>query len=202
MRKMSTSLVGLTTALTLTVVACGDDPTGVTSGDELTSTEVAAVLAALGSAFDSVGAGAQAAPAQAPISVNESFNVSVPCESGTLAVSGSIAGSIDDVTFDTDLTTTVRWQPNACVVSDGTTTFTVDGAPRIELVLDLTSTQDVVTVSGTETGGFSFTSSDGRSGSCAVDVTFSIVTTATSVDATVTGTICGQNASGFEMLGT
>ncbi len=201
MRKMSTSLIGLTTALTLTVVACGDDATGVTSGDELTSTEVAAVLAALGSAFESVGAGAQAGAAQAPISVSENFNVSVPCESGTLNVSGSISGTVDDVTFDTDLTTTVRWDPNACVVSDGTNTFTVDGAPYIDLALDLTSTQDLVTVSGTQSGGFSFTTSDGRTGSCSMDVTFSIVTTATSVDATVTGTICGQNASGFETLG-
>ncbi|MCH8811836.1 MAG: hypothetical protein IID07_08390 [Gemmatimonadetes bacterium] len=198
---MSTSLIGLTTALTLTVVACGDDPTGVTAGDELTSSEVTAVLAALSSAFASVGAGAQAGPAQAPISVSETFDVSVPCESGTLDVSGSIAGTVDDVTFDTDLTTTVRWEPNACVVSDGTNTFTVDGAPYIDLALDLTSTQDLVTVSGTQSGGFSFTSSDGRSGSCSIDVTFSIVTTATSVDATVTGTICGQNASGFETLG-
>ena len=201
MRRMSTSLIGLTTALTLTVVACGDDPTGVTAGDELTSSEVTAVLAALSSAFASVGAGAQAGPAQAPISVSETFDVSVPCESGTLDVSGSISGTVDDVTFDTDLTTTVRWDPNACVVSDGTNTFTVDGAPYIDLALDLTSTQDLVTVSGTQSGGFSFTSSDGRSGSCSIDVTFSIVTTATSVDATVTGTICGQTASGFETLG-
>ncbi len=201
MRKVSTSLIGLTTALTLTVVACGDDPTGVTSGDELTSSEVTAVLAALSSAFASVGAGAQAGPAQAPISVSEDFNVTVECESGTLKVSGSIDGTFDDETFDTDLTTTVRWEPNACVVSDETTTFTVDGAPYIDLALDLTSTQDLVTVSGTQSGGFSFTSSDGRTGSCSIDVTFSIVTTATSVDATVTGTICGQNASGFETLG-
>ena len=201
MHRMSTSLIGLTTALTLTVVACGDDPTGVTAGDELTSSEVAAVLAALGSAFETIGAGAQAGAAQAPISVNQNFDVSVPCESGTLDVSGSISGTVDDVTFDTDLTTTVRWDPNACVVSDGTNTFTVDGAPYIDLALDLTSTQDLVTVSGTQSGGFSFTSSDGRTGSCSMDVTFSIVTTATSVDATVTGTICGQNASGFETLG-
>ena len=118
MRKMSSSLIGLTTALTLTVVACGDDPTGVTSGDELTTTEVTAVLAALSSAFESVGAGAQAAPGQVPISINETFSLSAACESGT------------------------------------------------------------------------------------IDVTFSIVTTATSIDVTITGTICGRNASAFETLGT
>jgi len=91
MNKIFRSFVGLTTVLVLTVTACGGDPTGVDSGDELTSAEVAAVLATLGSAFDSVGVAAQeilasdvarGAPAQALISVNESFDVSVPCESG------------------------------------------------------------------------------------------------------------------------
>ena len=143
-----------------------------------------------------------AAPALTPIDVSESFDVSVPCESGTLKVSGSIDGTIDNETFATDLTTTVRWEPNACVVNNETTTFTVDGAPRVDLVLDLTTTDESVTVSGTETGGFSFTSSDGRTGSCALDVSFSIVTTGTSVNANVSGAICGLEAEGFETLGT
>ena len=76
MRKVSTSFIGLATALALTVVACGDDDlTGVDSDDELTSSEVAAVLAAFGSAFDSASSAAQAAPAQVPESVNETFDV-------------------------------------------------------------------------------------------------------------------------------
>jgi hypothetical protein len=58
-------------------------------------------------------------------------------------------------------------------------------------------------------GGFSFTSSDGRSGSCAVDVTFSdsmdlggLVEIDAPSNATTTGTICGLNASGFPSIGT
>ena len=119
MRKVSTSFIRLTTALALTVVACGDDLTGITSDDELTSSEVAAVLAAFGSAFESAARPAQAAPAQVPESVNETFDVSVPCESGTLVVSGSITGTADVETFVSDLTMTVSWDPNACVVGDG-----------------------------------------------------------------------------------
>ena len=203
MRKVSTSFIGLTTALALTVVACGDDDlTGVDSGSELTSSEVVAILAVFGSAFESASSAAQAAPAQAPESVNETIDVTVPCESGSIAVSGSITGTADTETFISDLTTTVSWDPNACVVSDGTNTFTVDGDPRVELVLDLTTTQVALTFSGTETGGFSFTSSDGRSGSCALDVTFSIATSATGVERTVTGTICGLEADVFQTLGT
>ncbi len=198
---MSSSFIGLTTAVALTAVACGD-PTGVNSGDGLTAAEVVIVIAAFGSAFESVGIAPQAAPAQVPIPVDESFDASIPCESGTLEVSGSVMGSIDDKTFDMDVTTVVSWDPNACVVGDGTNKFTLDGAPRVDLVLDMTSTQDALTWNGTETGGFSFTSSDGRSGSCALDVTFSIVTTLSGSTSTVTGTICGLDASIFETLGT
>ena len=192
--------------MALTVVACGDDPTGVNSGDELTSAEVAAVMAAFGSAFDSVGVSAVqapgAAPARAAISVNENFDMSVPCESGTFDVSGSMSGSVDDQTFDMDVTMDVTWDPNGCVVSDEANTFTVDGAPEVNVSLDMTSTEDAVTVSGTETGGFSFTSSDGRSGSCSLDVTFSVVTGSANVENTITGTVCGLDASTFETLGT
>ena len=202
MRKASTSFIGLTTALALTVVACGDDLTGGTPDDELTSSEVAAVLAAFGSAFESAASGAQAAPAQVVESVNETFDVSVPCESGNLVVSGSITGSADVETFISDLTTTVSWDPNACVVGQGTNTFTLDGAPSVELVLHLTSTQVALTLTGTETGGFSYTSSDGRSGTCALDVTFSIATTPTGVERIVTGTICGLEGGVFQTLGT
>jgi hypothetical protein len=201
MRKISTSLIGLTTALTLTVAACGDDGTGVTSGDDLTSAEVSAVLAALSSVLESVRAGAQAAPSEVPIVVDQNFNVSVPCDAGTLGMSGSISGTDDVDTGVSDVTTAVRWDPNACVVSGGTNTLTVDGAPHIDLALAVTTTEDTSTASGTETGGFSFTTSDGRSGSCEIDVTFDIETTDSSVSATVTGTICGQSADGFETLG-
>jgi hypothetical protein len=209
MRKVSTSFIGLTTALALAVVACGDDPTGddpdVDSGSELTSTEVAAVLAAFNAAFESAVSGASAAPAQVPEEVDETFdNVSVPCESGNLVVSGSITGIADVETLVSDLTTTVSWDPNACVVGQGTNTFTVDGAPGVELVLHVTSTAQLaaLTISGTETGGFSYTSSDGRSGTCGLDVTFSVATADTGVVRTVTGTICGLAADPFQTLGT
>lgn len=206
MRKMSSSFIGLATALALTVAACGDDPTGVNSGDELSSVEVAAVIAAFGSAFDSVGAAAQqasgAAAAPAAVSFNESFDLSFPCESGDIEVSGSTSGNVDEETFDYDFTVDVSWDPNGCVVSDDINTFTVDGAPSIVVALEMSSTQDVLTISGTETGGFSYTSSDGRFGSCAFDVTFSVVTGQTGIDSTVTGTICGLDAATFETLGT
>ena len=215
MHKISSSFIALTTALTLMVGACGGDATGINSGDELTTEEVAAVMAALASGFDSVGVAAQimseeisasdiarVGPVLAPISVNESFDVSIPCESGTLDLGGSMSGTIDDETFAMDVVLGATWDPKGCVVSDGTTTFTVDGAPRVEVSVDMTSTEDALTLNGTEIGGFSYTSSDGRSGSCAIDVTFSIVTGEQSVTSEVSGTVCGLEGSAFATLGT
>ena len=211
MRKRSSGFTCLTTAAALIVAACGGDPTGVNSGDQLTSAELAAVIGAFGSAFDSAGVGAQrvstvsfdgASAGQAAVPINESFNVSVPCESGTVQVSGSITGTVDDQTSALDVTMDISWDPNGCVVSDGTNTFTVDGAPEVKLVLSMTSSENALTMSGTETGGFSFTASDGRSGSCAFDVTFTVVTDSAGINSTVTGTICGLDASTFETLGT
>jgi hypothetical protein len=204
MRNMYRGFIGLTTALCLTLVACGDTLTGVDSGDPLTSAEIAAVVAAFGSSLEQTGVSAApaAGPAQAPVSVNTSADVSVPCDQGTFDMSASISGTIDDETFDTDVTMDASWNPIGCQVTDGTSVFTLDGDPRVELHLELTSADGTVTINGTEQGGFSFTADDGRAGSCAFDVTFSIVTTATSVDATVSGSICGINADGFATFGT
>ena len=204
MRRISSGFIGLTTAAVLVIGGCGDDPTGVDSGDQLTSPEVTRLLAALASAFESAGAAQvpAAGPALAAINFDENFDLSVPCDAGTVDVSGSIGGTIDDETFHSDLTTTVSWEPNGCVVSTETSTFTMDGAPRITLVLDVTITDEVVTVSGTETGGFTYASVDGRTGSCVFDVTYSVVTTGNSVTASTTGTICGLDAESFETLGT
>ena len=102
MHKIFSKVMGLTTALTLTVVACGDDITGVDEGDALTSTEVAAVIAALSASFDEVGVAAgapAAAPGLAPVSFNENIDITVPCEDGTLDLGGSVDGTIDDETF-------------------------------------------------------------------------------------------------------
>jgi len=204
MRKVSTSLIGLTTALTLTVVACGDDVTG-SSGDELTPTEVNAIFAALSSAFADVGAAAPAGPAQAPIDFDESVTLTAQCDlGGNIVLSGSLSGSIDDVTFASDINFTVIFDPNACKVSDGTNTFTVEGDPDITLVLNIvtTGTTPAFTASGTETGGFTYTSSDGRSGGCKIDVTYSIVGNDAGVETIeISGTVCGQDANDFETLG-
>jgi hypothetical protein len=210
MRIISRSLIGLTTALALTVAACGDSLTGTDAGvEELTDAEVAAFVDVFFGAFDAAEADidaqeAAAAPAQAPQSFNFSAEVSVPCESGSLDVTGTIAVTFDDVTEHEDGRFEVSINPMGCVVSEGTntsgtSTFTIDGDPRVDIVVEFTVDEDGEHVEGSMDGGFSFESSDGRSGSCAIDVSFSFVSDGVSVGVTtVSGTICGLNADTFE----
>lgn len=206
MRKMSSGFTWCTAAVALTVAACGGDIAGVNSGDPLSAAEVEAVLSAFSSALDSAGMQAQrvatAAAAQASVPISESFSVTAPCELGSIKVSGSLNGTVDEQTYASDVRMEVQWEPNGCAVSNETTTFTLDGAPRIELVLDMTSNSDALTMSGTERGGFEFTSTDGRVGSCAVDVTYSLTIDGQGITGSASGTVCGLDASAFQTLGT
>ncbi len=200
MRIISRSLIGLTTALALTVVACGDIVGTDTGVEELSDAEVAAFVDEFFGAFDAAEADADAqeaaaAPAQAAVSFDGSLALSVPCESGTFDVSGSFAFTYDDVTFDEDGRIAVTFDPMACVVNDGTTTWTLDGDPHVEIVVEFATEGDAETVDATVKGGFSF-ASDAHSGSCAIDVTFHGESDGTTASVnTVSGTVCGVNAN-------
>lgn len=201
----------LVAGLALAVAACGGDPTGTNSGDQLTALEVQAVFNALGSSFDSIGVVGTAmqrvsamqgitSAASAAVPINENFNITVPCVSGNVQLIGSMTGDIDEQTFESTLTMEFTWKLNGCLVPTETTTLTVNGDPEIKFSADLTITQEQFGMSGTETGGFSFTSADGRVGSCAVDVTFSTTINLTNLttgteETTLTGTICGLPAA-------
>ena len=204
MRRIFSSFVGLTTALALTVTACGDSLTGVDSGEQLTDAEVAVVVDAFFSAFDAAEADADAsqaatAPAQVPGSFDFTIDLSVPCESGTFDMSGSFAINFDDETLEEDSRIDVTWQPMDCVVGDGTNTFTLNGDPRVEMVVEFTANAEGETIDGTLNGGFSFESDDMRSGSCAMDVTFHVETDGSLASvSTVSGTVCGLDADTFE----
>ena len=210
MRMISRSLIGLTTALALTVAACDDSLTGTDAGvDELTDAEVAAFVDAFFVAFDSaeVDVDAQeaaAAPAQAPLSFAGTIDLSVPCESGTFDVGGSFDITVDDVTFYENGMITLTLDPMGCVVGEGTNTFTLDGDPRVEIVVDFHVDADGEAFTVTVDGGFSFESSDGlRSGSCAIDVTVHGESDGVSTSVTtVSGTVCGANADTFDAFNT
>ncbi len=190
--------------------ACGGDPTGTNSGDELADDEIQALFNELAASFAVIDAGAPAlslwagapyaAPQAAPVPLNASFSQSVGCESGTISIDGSVDGQIDDETFEGSMSMDFTWDFHSCAITtSGGTTITVDGAPQIDFAGDFTFGQTEFSASGTETGGFSFTASDGRAGSCAIDLSFesSVNTGTNTVSNSVSGTVCGRSADSF-----
>ena len=183
MKKASRIIAGFA-ALGFAVSACGDDEgstgTSMNSGDPLTTAEALAVYGELQAALNDALAPPIASAAAEPIPTT-----TANCDlGGSISLSGDVSQSGDNITF------TLNEDINGCVISSGGVTFTVNGAPRIVMSGDISFSG--TTLSGTfdMTGGFDYTSDDGRAGGCAMDVTVDYGTFA------VSGTICGNSISG------
>ena len=95
------------------------------------------------------------------------------------------------------LTTNSTASPSGCQLSIGGTRFTVDGRPdvRERIVASFTGLFEAFTLEGSVTGALGW-QSDGRSGSCTIDLTLSEAPdssgTASSVVAVLDGMLCGH----------
>ncbi len=198
----------------LVAAACGGSPTGTNSGDPLTEQEIQAVLDALGGSLGGVtsasvvsanvldSGGPNLSTAAEPINVN--LDVTVPCQSGgNIGLDGSMNGDVDTQTGEGSVDVDFKWIINGCVVPTQSTTVTVQGDPHIQFAATFTFSQDSFSMDGTQAGGFSFTTGDGRSGSCAIDLSFqsSVNYTTNAVTGSFNGTICGISGSGFQTFG-
>lgn len=184
--------------------ACGgdSDPVGVNSGDALTETEIQAVFFALSDAFASLNQGAAASgPAMTTYPVNETVTGNAVCpQGGGISATGSVRGSATDEPFELDIRYQVRLSPRGCVVTTEGGTVTLDAKPHLELAANLFLTESVIEARGSYGGGIAFTSTDGRTGSCAFDVSFDV--SADLVDqsgsSVVSGTVCNVSVSGLQ----
>lgn len=204
MDKLRTTLV--TAGLALVAAGCGGDnnPVGVNSGDPLTPYEMQLVFNQLTAVFENLGAApASPGPAAATQSFNESINQPAPCDSGgSITANGSVNGTVDDVTGELDMTLHMRMTPNGCVVETETASITLDGAPYIQMDMDFYLSDTTIDMSGTQKGGISFTSTDGRSGSCAFDISFTgnVNLDTQAEESSVSGTVCGASAADLEVF--
>lgn len=95
------------------------------------------------------------------------------------------------------LTTDATASPSGCQLSSGGTRFTVDGRPSVRerIVTSFTGLFEAFTLEGSVTGALDW-QSDGRSGSCNIDLTLSEAPdssgTGSSVAAVLSGTLCGH----------
>ena len=182
----------------LVLAACGDG--GTAPVDELTEAEIEALVEAffVAGAFDGVFAGPSGIPgAPAGVPVDETFeDESVPCPlGGSVELSGRITGDLDEETGEGELRFQIVQVHDACRSQARGMTFTFDGNPKIDAVMDLIVTGTSVDFSGTNEGGIRW-AVGGRSGTCTVDVRYALSGDVEGVPtASVTGTICGRSVS-------
>lgn len=181
------------------VVACSnsDDP-GAPSGQDLTRAE-ASLLAglftgeALGVAEGQTPPGAAAVGAEA---VPFSFEIAmtVPCPlGGEVAFSGSMEGEYDADAESFALTYNASQVHSGCAVDSEGLTLTITGNPGIQLASDLSVVGNPPqgSQSLSLTGGFDWSASDGRSGTCTIEVTAAMDLGAKSGSAS--GSVCGHS---------
>ncbi len=204
MMRTTTSLAAVLTAA-LCLSACGDASTGPEGG--LTKDEAGALASAildLDVNAGLTGAGSAAVRAGAPAAAPSTFSYHTsgegPCPlGGTMFADVGLSGTFDDATQQGKLDLTTSSKYHGCVVKTEETgqQFTLDGAPSIDAVLHLeTKPNDTFQLSGSYQGAVAW-QSEGRSGTCHFDLTFSgTVNQETGAgSAKLTGTACGVSIS-------
>jgi len=180
--------------------ACSDsgDPAAVAVPEgDLTMVEATALAElfageALGSTAGQLPNGAGAA-AGAPVPFDLELSVAAPCPlGGEVAFQGSVVGELDIEAGSLSVTITASQVHASCAVDAEGTTVTVSGNPGLNLTSHLTVVGNPPqgTHTATLTGGFTWSSSDGREGACDVDVSATV--DVGSDKGTASGTVCGH----------
>jgi hypothetical protein len=143
---------------------------------------------------------------QAPATnVTITLNDSSPCDGGgTVTINGTMSVSANDAGTSGTMSFNYTVAPSGCqVTTSGGKTFTITGDPNMKADGDFTFTEGETSSSFEGSlnynGKFSWTSSDGRAGSCGVDLTsnynFSFGTSGSSGSATLSGSVCGVSVN-------
>ena len=194
--------IGLAAVSVAWSAACQND-TPLGPGDPLSAGEAASisnqVIALAFGAFDfgDVGGSASFVPnpaanaAGAPVDIDYSASVSASCPvSGTAGISVAVAGTIDDQTGAGNLTLDISSSMSDCAVQTDGLTFTLNTNPDLVLAGSFQFADGALASQSVFTfdGGFDWSASDGRAGSCVYDVTVTMETDGAFVES---GTVCG-----------
>jgi hypothetical protein len=186
-------------AMALGLAAC-ESSTDV--GDGLSSAEASALAGAILDLTLDAGmmqtgmAQLASGPAAAPTTFDQRAQVEGPCPlGGTMKADLHVAGSLDLATGQGQLDLDVTAAHRGCQVKSKETgqLFELDGKPSIEAEFRLTAKPDrTFSLSGGYEGAVEW-SSDGRSGTCSFDLTFSGNVNASTGNGTakLQGTACG-----------
>lgn len=201
------SLFGLSAALAFGLTACGGDTTG--TGDQLTEAEAAELAEAIAEGgfvgFGGTGSPAMGAPRQNLANVTVTLNDTYPCDedggTGTVSVAGSVTANVNDNTGAGTFSFNYTIVPHGCQVTTSSgKVFTLDGDPNLKVTGDFTWSETNAQGTLNYDGNFAWQASDGRSGTCGVDLTSNYDFTfsgtgASSASATISGSVCGVSVS-------
>lgn len=196
------NVFGLSAALALGLAACGGDTTG--TGDPLTQAEAEELAASLAEG-GFVGFAQPAAPMGAPgaeaATITITLDDSYPCNeaggTGTAAIQGTMSADVNEQTGLGSFSFNYTLTPNGCTIATtGDKVFTLDGDPNLKVDGDFDWSETSAHGTLHYKGGFAWESSDGRSGTCGVDLTSNYEFTfsgtgASSASATLSGSVCG-----------
>ncbi len=124
--------------------------------------------------------------------VNATYTASRPCpKGGTVVPSATITGNVDPVAHSATLDLTGSETRANCAYQVQTNTITVNGTLDITAHVNIVASLPSGAQTFTEKGSFTWTSSDGRSGTCNVDLSASAVF-GTTMQRTVHAEFCGR----------
>jgi len=195
-------------ALTLAAALAACDGAGGATGPgnaPLTAAQASSLNRALlatgaGYASGSVPAGARGARSMNAVgsgSFSFTFNTTQPCApAGNVAVAGTVGGSVDAVARTGTVQANLGVTHQGCTVkTDDGATFTLNGDPKVDVVLTAASSAGGLTAFQlTQKGAFTWNRGDGSSGRCTLDVTASLVAGTQNVK--LSGTFCGFPVDG------
>ncbi len=200
-----------TVALITTAALAACDAGGATGprDDKLTAGQAAALNRALiatasGFANGQVPGGARGVRrtnASGSGSFSVTFNTTHPCApSGNTALAGTLGGNVDAVAGTASVQANVGVKHQGCTIkTDDGATFTLNGDPDIDVVMNAASGPNGLTAfTLTEVGAFTW-SRPGASGRCEVNVSGSLVAGTQTVQ--LSGAFCGFPVTGIVPAG-
>lgn len=189
----------LTASVALLALAACSDTLG--NGDQLATEDVNAVTDEMvNMALDGVDAGVGQAFASAPgpqgapaVEWTRTFTETRSCPAGgTMTLSGTVSGNVDRATRSGSITVSHTLALDDCARTRGDVTVTVNTDPPITFAGTVTIDAGQRSGEFTKTGTFLWETSDGRSGSC--EINLKIVRNADGTGS-VTGTACGREVN-------
>ena len=176
----------------LAVASCGDSSTE--PEDSLTGAEALALLeVAMSPGFELTDdldpGGVTALPGGA-------MELTIPCSmGGTVTVGAQLSPVGDPVGESVGVGAVATLVHSGCVEAHETSgiTFTLDGAPEVEMTIELSSSPDLLfQISGSVDGTVRWATDDGRRGTCGLDVDLDTVSDPSGFpNITLTGRACG-----------